>query len=268
MSLDVPSDTFHAVLCECGVAERGPRGAPHPKPRRGLEPVASGAASALLHRPLAAAARSRGDDVSARRRCRRRCRAWPSSAPSPRSPSAWRPPRSSRPCTRSTRATSASITGETGPAGSPAGRERGTGQPPPLTVPSLSLSRSLRSGGALLTSTSGPGFHLMLPFITSYKSVQVLLGPGPGGAGEPGWSHGAGSACARYRDGPAEPWTRHRARRVQLLLWRVPAGAAVSEPRGFRDLCRGNPSLKPLSFNPLQTTLQTDEVKNVPCGTR
>uniref|UniRef100_A0A8C8ZJN3 Erlin n=1 Tax=Prolemur simus TaxID=1328070 RepID=A0A8C8ZJN3_PROSS len=28
-------------------------------------------------------------------------------------------------------------------------------------------------GGALLTSTSGPGFHLMLPFITSYKSVQV-----------------------------------------------------------------------------------------------
>uniref|UniRef100_A0A8C3PLJ0 ER lipid raft associated 2 n=1 Tax=Calidris pygmaea TaxID=425635 RepID=A0A8C3PLJ0_9CHAR len=30
-------------------------------------------------------------------------------------------------------------------------------------------------GGALLTSTSGPGFHLMLPFITSYKSVQVLI---------------------------------------------------------------------------------------------
>uniref|UniRef100_A0A8C5HP76 Cholesterol 25-hydroxylase-like protein n=1 Tax=Gouania willdenowi TaxID=441366 RepID=A0A8C5HP76_GOUWI len=28
-------------------------------------------------------------------------------------------------------------------------------------------------GGALLTSTSGPGFHLMLPFITTYKSVQV-----------------------------------------------------------------------------------------------
>ncbi|NXV71696.1 ERLN2 protein, partial [Atlantisia rogersi] len=27
-------------------------------------------------------------------------------------------------------------------------------------------------GGALLTTTSGPGFHLMLPFITSYKSVQ------------------------------------------------------------------------------------------------
>ncbi|NXS40364.1 ERLN2 protein, partial [Balaeniceps rex] len=34
-------------------------------------------------------------------------------------------------------------------------------------------------GGALLTSTSGPGFHLMLPFITSYKSVQVLLGRCP-----------------------------------------------------------------------------------------
>lgn len=31
----------------------------------------------------------------------------------------------------------------------------------------------LYRGGALLTSTSGPGFHLMLPFITSYKSVQV-----------------------------------------------------------------------------------------------
>uniref|UniRef100_A0A8C0XT32 Erlin n=1 Tax=Castor canadensis TaxID=51338 RepID=A0A8C0XT32_CASCN len=29
-------------------------------------------------------------------------------------------------------------------------------------------------GGALLTSTSGPGFHLMLPFITSYKSVQCM----------------------------------------------------------------------------------------------
>uniref|UniRef100_A0AAQ5XRU6 Band 7 domain-containing protein n=1 Tax=Amphiprion ocellaris TaxID=80972 RepID=A0AAQ5XRU6_AMPOC len=28
-------------------------------------------------------------------------------------------------------------------------------------------------GGALLTTTSGPGFHLMLPFITTYKSVQV-----------------------------------------------------------------------------------------------
>uniref|UniRef100_A0A8D0D9E4 ER lipid raft associated 2 n=1 Tax=Sander lucioperca TaxID=283035 RepID=A0A8D0D9E4_SANLU len=30
-------------------------------------------------------------------------------------------------------------------------------------------------GGALLTITSGPGFHLMLPFITSFKSVQVTL---------------------------------------------------------------------------------------------
>ncbi|XP_072258875.1 erlin-2 [Pyxicephalus adspersus] len=30
-------------------------------------------------------------------------------------------------------------------------------------------------GGALLTSTSGPGFHLMLPFITSFKSVQSTL---------------------------------------------------------------------------------------------
>uniref|UniRef100_A0A096MD40 ER lipid raft associated 2 n=1 Tax=Poecilia formosa TaxID=48698 RepID=A0A096MD40_POEFO len=30
-------------------------------------------------------------------------------------------------------------------------------------------------GGALLTATSGPGFHLMLPFITTYKSVQTTL---------------------------------------------------------------------------------------------
>uniref|UniRef100_A0A8C9ZUQ3 ER lipid raft associated 2 n=1 Tax=Sander lucioperca TaxID=283035 RepID=A0A8C9ZUQ3_SANLU len=30
-------------------------------------------------------------------------------------------------------------------------------------------------GGALLTITSGPGFHLMLPFITSFKSVQTTL---------------------------------------------------------------------------------------------
>lgn len=30
-------------------------------------------------------------------------------------------------------------------------------------------------GGALLTSTSGPGFHLMIPFITSFKSVQSTL---------------------------------------------------------------------------------------------
>uniref|UniRef100_A0AAR2JY62 Band 7 domain-containing protein n=1 Tax=Pygocentrus nattereri TaxID=42514 RepID=A0AAR2JY62_PYGNA len=30
-------------------------------------------------------------------------------------------------------------------------------------------------GGALLTTTSGPGFHLMLPFITTFKSVQFCL---------------------------------------------------------------------------------------------
>jgi len=30
-------------------------------------------------------------------------------------------------------------------------------------------------GGALLTSTCGPGFHLMLPFLTSYRSVQTTL---------------------------------------------------------------------------------------------
>lgn len=30
-------------------------------------------------------------------------------------------------------------------------------------------------GGALLSSTSGPGFHLMLPFLTSYNVVQTTL---------------------------------------------------------------------------------------------
>uniref|UniRef100_A0A6Q2ZFJ0 ER lipid raft associated 2 n=1 Tax=Esox lucius TaxID=8010 RepID=A0A6Q2ZFJ0_ESOLU len=30
-------------------------------------------------------------------------------------------------------------------------------------------------GGALLTTTSSPGFHLMMPFITSFKSVQTTL---------------------------------------------------------------------------------------------
>ncbi|OCT89889.1 hypothetical protein XELAEV_18018502mg [Xenopus laevis] len=32
-------------------------------------------------------------------------------------------------------------------------------------------------GGALLSTTSGPGFHLMFPFITSFKSVQVRTRP-------------------------------------------------------------------------------------------
>ncbi|KIH61869.1 SPFH/Band 7/PHB domain protein [Ancylostoma duodenale] len=30
-------------------------------------------------------------------------------------------------------------------------------------------------GGALLTKVSAPGYHLMIPFVTSYKSVQVTL---------------------------------------------------------------------------------------------
>ena len=33
----------------------------------------------------------------------------------------------------------------------------------------------LFQGGALLTSTSGPGYHIMIPFITSYRSVQTTL---------------------------------------------------------------------------------------------
>ena len=30
-------------------------------------------------------------------------------------------------------------------------------------------------GGALLSSTSGPGYHIMVPFLTSYRSVQTTL---------------------------------------------------------------------------------------------
>ncbi|NXN07800.1 ERLN1 protein, partial [Indicator maculatus] len=36
----------------------------------------------------------------------------------------------------------------------------------------LPTSLSLHRGGALLTSPSGPGYHIMLPFITTFKSVQ------------------------------------------------------------------------------------------------
>merc|ERR1719510_2923934 len=30
-------------------------------------------------------------------------------------------------------------------------------------------------GGALLQTTAGPGFHMMLPFVTSYRSIQTTL---------------------------------------------------------------------------------------------
>lgn len=30
-------------------------------------------------------------------------------------------------------------------------------------------------GGALLTTPNGPGYHIMLPFITTYRSVQVCI---------------------------------------------------------------------------------------------
>ena len=29
-------------------------------------------------------------------------------------------------------------------------------------------------GGALLSTTSQPGFHMMIPFITQFRSVQVF----------------------------------------------------------------------------------------------
>eukprot|EP00794_Sanderia_malayensis_P012941 gene12941-14273_t len=39
------------------------------------------------------------------------------------------------------------------------------------------LSKALHclTGGALLSSTSGPGYHTMIPFLTSFKSVQTTL---------------------------------------------------------------------------------------------
>jgi hypothetical protein len=30
-------------------------------------------------------------------------------------------------------------------------------------------------GGALLSTTSGPGFHIMVPFLTSFRSVQITM---------------------------------------------------------------------------------------------
>jgi len=39
----------------------------------------------------------------------------------------------------------------------------------------LFISLFLSRGGALLTSPSGPGYHIMLPFITTFKSVQVSV---------------------------------------------------------------------------------------------
>lgn len=34
-------------------------------------------------------------------------------------------------------------------------------------------------GGALLTAPNGPGYHIMLPFITTFRSVQVNLPSSP-----------------------------------------------------------------------------------------
>uniref|UniRef100_H0Z2J2 ER lipid raft associated 2 n=6 Tax=Passeriformes TaxID=9126 RepID=H0Z2J2_TAEGU len=139
-SLASQSDTRRSVPLPAG---RGP-GAPHPDPRwarAGLEPAASGATSPLLHRPLAAAARARGDDVSG-------------APPVP-------PP-------------------------VPGMAQLGAIAALALGVAAAALLSAVHKideghigvyyrGGALLTSTSGPGFHLMLPFITSYKSVQTTL---------------------------------------------------------------------------------------------
>lgn len=72
----------------------------------------------------------------------------------------------------------------------------------------------------------------MLPFITSYKSVQVRLG------GEVQGDLGGGFGGVRGT-GPS-------------------------------PVCCGRPGSRGgfLKYFSVQTTLQTDEVKNVPCGTR
>ena len=38
-----------------------------------------------------------------------------------------------------------------------------------------SLINSLHQGGALLSATSGPGFHIMIPFVTTFRSVQITM---------------------------------------------------------------------------------------------
>lgn len=44
-----------------------------------------------------------------------------------------------------------------------------------LSLFPIFLFLSVCRGGALLTSPSGPGYHIMLPFITTFKSVQVSI---------------------------------------------------------------------------------------------
>lgn len=39
----------------------------------------------------------------------------------------------------------------------------------------LSYSINLYQGGALLPYVSNPGFHMMIPLLTTYRSVQVTL---------------------------------------------------------------------------------------------
>lgn len=134
----------------------------------------------------------------ARRRCRRRCRAWPSSAPSPRSPSASRPPRCSRPCTRSTRGTSASTTGETA-RGASCG-ERAGRRPAAAAAhrsPSLSLSLHLpvtpqRRRVADLHQRARFPPHAALHHVLQVSAGAAGPGPGRGGhrgspAVAPGW---------------------------------------------------------------------------------
>ncbi|XP_068927400.1 erlin-1 isoform X1 [Petaurus breviceps papuanus] len=73
-------------------------------------------------------------------------------------------------------------------------------------------------GGALLTSPSGPGYHIMLPFITTYRSVQFFN---------------------------------------------------ITESAAANIFVNTGTFLLMASLDSLdqKTTLQTDEVKNVPCGT-
>lgn len=138
------------VLRGRGAAQ--PTRLPRPwRARAGLEPADP--RLPLLHRPLAGRRRGARSGRAVMTLGRRRAgaakraappgraaaaaaterRAWPSWAPSRRFPSVSSPPPSSRPSTRSRRATSASTTGEAGPTAShsPPGRARSG---PPLTA--------------------------------------------------------------------------------------------------------------------------------------
>lgn len=201
MSLAVPPHRYRSVFRDpsaspCPPCPEQARGSPHPNPSgrrggsrtRGLRLLIPRSSIAPWRRRRPRGGRGVMTSV-ARRRCRRRCRAWPSSAPSPPSPSAWRPPRSSRPCTRLTRGTSASTTGETARRGSlrgesrvPASRRRSR-FPPSLSLPFPPQRRSV----ADLHQRARLPPHAALHHVLQVSAGAAGRGPGRGGhRGAPG----------------------------------------------------------------------------------